>query len=143
MVFECTTAGGVATVWQGSIFNCERMTNSISLRHSQFNNIETVVGVCNGGNIEAQAISMHGSNYTSQLNITIDTSMLGHAIQCAHDDGRDVNVIGQKTLTIDEGKRDCYITVICIIPVPNLFIILRRFPKPFQFRPPFRYSPKH
>ena len=106
VVFECTTTGGVATVWQGSIFNCERMTNSIPLRHSQFSNIETVVGVCNDGAIKAHGISLYGNNYTSQLNVTIDESMLGQSIQCTHDDGRQVNVIGQKTFMIDKGKND-------------------------------------
>ena len=104
MVFECTTTGGVATVWQGSIFNCARMSDSISLRHSQFSNIETVVGVCNDGIIKAYGIATYGNNYTSQLNITIDDSMLGQTIQYAHDDGRHVNVIGQRTLMVDEGK---------------------------------------
>ena len=103
VVFECTTTGGVATVWRGSIFNCARMTNSVSLRHSQFSNIETVVGVCNDGIIKAHEISVSGNNYTSRLNITIDESMLGQTIECAHDDGRSENVIGQKVLTLDEG----------------------------------------
>ena len=80
------------------------MSDSISLRHSQFSNIETVVGVCNDGIIKAYGIATYGNNYTSQLNITIDDSMLGQTIQCAHDDGRRVNVIGQRTLTVDEGK---------------------------------------
>ena len=103
MVFECTTTGGVATVWQGSIFNCERMANSISLRHSQFSHIETVVGVCNDGAVIARGVSLYGNNYTSQLNITINESMLGQTIQCAHDDGRHVNVVGQKTIMNDKG----------------------------------------
>ena len=103
VVFECTTTGGVATVWQGSIFNCERMANSISLRHSQFSHIETVVGVCNDGAITAHGVSLYGNNYTSQLTITIDESTLGQTIQCAHDDGRHVNVIGQKAIMNDEG----------------------------------------
>ena len=103
VVFECTTTGGVATVWRGSIFNCARMTNSVSLRHSQFSNIETVVGVCNDDIIKAHGVSVSGNNYTSQLNITIDESMVGQTIKCAHDDGRSENVIGQKVLTLDEG----------------------------------------
>ena len=103
MVFQCTTTGGVATVWRGSIFNCAGMTNFVSLRHSQFSNVETVIGVCNDGNIKAYGISVSGNNYTSQLNITIDESMLGQIIECAHDDGRSENVIGQKVLTLDEG----------------------------------------
>ena len=105
MVFECTTTGGVATVWQGSIFNCERMTNSISLHHTQFSNIETVVGVCNDGAIKAHGISVYGDNYTSQLNITLDEdNMVDQMIQCAHDGGRRVNIVSQKALTIDESK---------------------------------------
>ena len=104
VVFECTTTGGVATVWQGSIFNCERMANSISLRHSQFSHIETVVGVCNDGAITARGVSLYGNNYTSQLNIMINESMLGQTIQCAHDDGRHVNVVDQKKIMNDEGS---------------------------------------
>jgi hypothetical protein len=84
------------------------MTNSIPLRHSQFNDIETVVGVCNDGSIKARGISKYGNNYTSQLNITIDESMLGQIIHCAHDDGESENVIGQEVLLIDEGKHDGY-----------------------------------
>ena len=105
-MFECTTSGGAATVWQGSIFNCQRMSNSILLRHSQFSNSEAVVGVCNDGAIRAHGISSYGNNHTSQLNITINESMLGQIIQCAHDDGRHVIVVGEKILMTDQGKNE-------------------------------------
>ena len=112
-------------MWRGSIFNCAGMimTNSVSLRHSQFSNIETVVGVCNDGIIKAYGISVSGNNYTSRLNITIEESMVGQTIECAHDDGRSENVIGQKVLTLDEGKRLLHYSIIKFVSLPkSLFI---------------------
>ena len=90
-------------MWQGSAFDCRSGTNSISLRHSQFSDIESVVGVCNGESIKAQGISSLDNSYVSQLNVTVSESILGETIQCAYDDGRIITVIGESTLTITEG----------------------------------------
>ena len=64
--YNCVAPGGLATVWQGSAFNCTG--NRISLLHHIINDD----GYCNGRKIHGQ-ITLHeivNNTYTSVLNVT-------------------------------------------------------------------------
>ena len=85
---------GDSTVWRGSAFDCRN--NDISLIHSRFES-GTATGECNNGSIVGQSIKVEGNCYTSQLNITVSSDMIGKNIDCVHDNLAET-VIG--TLTI-------------------------------------------
>ena len=78
LAFECTVTGGVATVWEGSIFECNASNNEIVLLHSRFNSIIGATRSCNDhGDIVAQGVHIENNQYTSQLNVTLNSNMIG------------------------------------------------------------------
>jgi hypothetical protein len=79
LVYECSVQGGVATVWQGSAFDCGLASDNIILRHSRSNS----VGVCNNGRLMAQIVEAFNGTFTSQLNITVIEDMNNKTIECA------------------------------------------------------------
>ena len=46
----------------------------------------------------ARGIIRANNSFTSQLTITIDTSMNGSTVQCAADDGRTNHIVGNHTI---------------------------------------------
>ena len=85
-IFRCTIDGGVATTWRGSALeNCS--DGSITLRHSQFGNGNTINKTCGTtGQVTGQAISAENGSYTSQLtisNITQQMLITGNHVICA------------------------------------------------------------
>ena len=96
--YECTTVGPVATVWLGSAFQCEN--NNILLRHSQFTSLQGVSGTCNNGAIAGHSRRVEENCFTSQLNITVSSNMNGQTVQCAHNDGQTLSIIGTNEIAI-------------------------------------------
>ena len=96
--YECTTVGGTATVWQGSVFKCPSSQDSISLIHSRSSNIKT----CNGAAISGQIIRVEDNCYTSQLNVNVSSDMIEESIECAHDNGTQ-SLIGNISLSLTTG----------------------------------------
>ena len=89
---------GDSTVWRGSAFDCRN--NDISLINSRFES-GTATGECNNGSIVGQSINC----YTSQLNITVSSDMIGKNIECVHDNSTET-IIG--TLTIATAGETSY-----------------------------------
>ena len=96
VAYECTTTGGTSTVWKANFFTCPN--NAIPLRHSQFNSNVSAVGECNNRMIVANGLHVSGSNYTSQITITVSENMIGEMLQCVQDNGRFETIVGQVIL---------------------------------------------
>ena len=102
MIYECTIMGGNggSTVFRGPstsslmFFNCTGDKEKLILTHSHFNRPQGTKRSCNNGTIIAQ--SLHGANgtYISQLSITVTSKLIGDVIECAHDNGSAIEVIG-------------------------------------------------
>ena len=126
MTFECSVAGPVATVFQGSAFDCENSGNTINLLHSRFHSTNGTNGTCNNGAIVGQSLNVEGNCYASQLHVIISLDLLGKTIECVHDNGTLTEVVGRyliptantTTTTVDpsEGLYWCMYmcTVFCI-----------------------------
>ena len=105
LIYECTIAGGGATLWKGSAFDCPSVSNEIILRHSEF---ESENGNCNNEAITADSIgsTMVRNNltcYTSRLNVTVSNEMNSRTIKCIHD-SIDTTVVGMATIVFTTGK---------------------------------------
>ena len=88
---------GGSTIFRGRSFkfiNCSGNADRLALFHSQFNRPQDIKRSCNNGTIIAR--SLHGENgtYTSQLSITVTSELIGDVIECVHDNGSAINVVG-------------------------------------------------
>ena len=85
LTYTCTARGGPsgATVWFGTAFDCA--INEIVLLHSRFT--YGTFATCNNGAIAARSLSIERNNYTSQLNVTINSETAGKTIKCVYDNG--------------------------------------------------------
>ena len=104
-MYECSTSGPGTTLWEGSVFRTAADCDSIFLRHSQFNT--TSQGAresCNNGGIVGKSLNVVDQCYTSQLNVTIDSSLDGATVSCIHVSNGERHEIGNNTITITMGK---------------------------------------
>ena len=88
LVVECTITGGVATVWQGTIFDsCPN--GKITLRHSQFTTGTSLSRSCGTMLlIVGRSISAADRSFTSQLIITLCNNTINDTvIECANQNG--------------------------------------------------------
>ena len=99
LMFECKVTGVGSTVWRGSAFDCP--LREIILRHSQF--IDST-GTCSDGAIVARGVSVESNCYTSQLNVTLSSSMNRESVVCAHHNSTGTTVIGAFMLNITSGR---------------------------------------
>ena len=84
LTYECTVEGSGFTIWTGTALDCPY---HIALRHSQFSSTYGAFATCNNGAIVARSLSVEGNNYTSQLNVTLNSNTAGKTIMCFSDDG--------------------------------------------------------
>ena len=90
---------GGATVWRGTALNCTMSDHEIVLLHSRFESNTGTLRICNNGAIVGRSLRVeNNSSYTSQLNVTVSSDMIGESIECAHDHGT-TDTIGSSTLT--------------------------------------------
>ena len=93
------------TFWAGSAFNCP--LREIVLLHRLFP--ENVYGECNTGSITGRSLSVHTKNgtyyYTSQLNVTISSGVIGKSVECYYDGntGMTSQLIGGLNITLISG----------------------------------------
>ena len=99
LVFECTNAGAIATVWRGSFFDCP--SNSIVLRHRLFQS--GINGTCSNGAIVARSIEALNNSYTSQLSVTVSQRMKNGSVECIRDSSIETT-IGTCPLNLATGK---------------------------------------
>ena len=108
LTFECTVNGGIgySTVWIGEVFTNSCMMPHLFLRHRHF--VQGVSQACINDDMIMHAYSLqvetndtesNYSSYTSQLNITYSTSLIGSTVVCAYDNGTQVTLIGSEIIT--------------------------------------------
>ena len=101
---ECTVVGdnGGITVWTGDFFHCPNGRREIGLLHSDFTSVQGggsySTQICNNGNVVGRIVSAENSQYTSQLNVTLTSDIVGKSIVCAYDNGT-IHRIGSCNLT--------------------------------------------
>ena len=66
----------------GTAFDC--VNTDITLLHSAYKSEHGAFGVCNDGTIVAQSLGVEDSYYTSQLNVTVTSNMIGKTIMCVN-----------------------------------------------------------
>jgi hypothetical protein len=107
LTFECTVNGGIggSTVWIGEVFQNTCMIPHLFLRHRYF--MQGISQACNDDDVILHAYSLQVeaidskhdySSYTSQLNVTYSTSIIGSTVVCAYDNGTQVTHIGSKII---------------------------------------------
>ena len=90
-------------MWTGTVFNCDNAADSIILLHSRFdNNITQNSTICNGGAVVGQSLCVEYNQYTSQLNVTINSTLIGMNIVCSRDDGTNTHIVGCHTLSSND-----------------------------------------
>ena len=106
MTYECTVTGTLFgnTVWKGSAFRC--LLEEITLRHRHF--LEEAYGVCNGGSIVGRSLRVENETYyTSQLNVTISSDLVGKTIECYYDDNTNMKqLVGALNITLTTGQNE-------------------------------------
>ena len=111
MIFTCSIVGGGNTIWNGTAFNCPSSNsvsnNQIFLRHSAFAMMAS--GMCNDGDIVGEAVSadLEIPRYTSRLNITVNSDVVGRNISCIYDDTTRTmeSLIGTATIELTSGGK--------------------------------------
>ena len=104
VMYECTVTSdyGGLTVWMGDFFCCSSGSLALELIHSQFNyersGQASYTWICNDGNKAARIISAENGNFTSHLNLTLTSDIVGKAIECAYDNGT-IHRVGSLNLT--------------------------------------------
>ena len=101
-LYECTVTGGIATVWMGSVINCQLADNEIILSHNT-NFTSLRAETCNSGAVTGRAIRAENETYISQLMVKVSTELNGSTIVCAHDTGVDTPMIGSTLLILTQG----------------------------------------
>ncbi len=98
--YTCNVSGGFITEWRGTSFNCPSFGNAIRLIHSLYELGSADVD-CNkdirgvGASVDT---TVSPTCYTSELSITINSSMNGQTVQCFRNDQQDM--IGNHTLKV-------------------------------------------
>ena len=107
-IYECTVNGGVGkaelTVWTGSVISavCPNVYNQILLIHNSYNAPQGTSVRCNQGAIVARSVSVSNNRaYTSRIFITLTPEVFrkGYNIECDHDDGWNITIIGSLNIT--------------------------------------------
>ena len=79
VTFTCTTIGGEATLWSGSVFpnNCD-----ITLNHSRFSNTGGVSGFCSDQGIVGLSVKGINNHSTSQLTVPVNSDSINRTVKC-------------------------------------------------------------
>ena len=102
ITFMCTVLGNIgATVWRGSVIECPETNYELTFLHLiRFKDTKG----CNGGAIIGRGVEVEDNMcFTSQLNITVDSTMNGRSVECLYNNGTFVKLIGNYSVTITSG----------------------------------------
>ena len=107
LTYECTTfgdsGGAIATIWTGTAFDCPQTENKLTLLHT-LSFTDTNPLICNDGAILVRGILVvSGGNYTSQLNITVNSDMNGQTVECFYDNGFRTQVVSNFSIMLTTG----------------------------------------
>ena len=104
VTYECTVVGdnGEITVWMGDFFHCPNRKREILLVHSDFTSVQRggvySTRICNNGNVVGRIVRAENGCYTSQLNVTLTSDIIGQSIACAYDNGT-IHSVGSLSIT--------------------------------------------
>ena len=88
LMFECTVMRGTETIWTGSAFNCTNTNNEVYFLESDYNRTsDNTIVTCNDGMITGQVVGVEDNYYTSRLNVTLTSDLIGKTIECVYGDG--------------------------------------------------------
>ena len=139
LTIECTVMSGLGTIWRGSALNCTSSNNEINFLES--NIIGDHDQTCNNGMIIGRVIKHEGTNYTSQLNVTLTSDLIGQIIECASDNGSQIAIFNT---TLHIRKWACsykyYILLRMDVHYQEYNIILLTLPNAVPFPPPDEIS---
>ena len=94
---------GGSTVWSGTSFDCPNSNNEITFLHNKLLANKSEPGECNNGSIVVHSLKIDPKNniYTSQINVTINSDILGQTIICQYYDYHNImtSTIGSLKLT--------------------------------------------
>ena len=84
MTIEYTVNGTShgTTIWKGEFFDC--LSEEVALPHYKF--IDRY-DECNNGSVVGKGLKIEDNHYTSQLNVSLEESMIGKTIECHYEGG--------------------------------------------------------
>ena len=106
--YQCTVCGPGATVWTGTLFECDNQ-NLITLRHREFENGSSS-GECNNRALIASSIGTSlDSNcsrecFVSELSFIAESDFSNKTIKCLHNNGTVENLVDETTVHVITGK---------------------------------------
>ena len=112
LIYECTVVSTNVglTILKGTpaFFDCTgpsgigNSNHLLGLQHGKFD--QGVVQHCNNGAVVGRSLKSENGSYTSQFNITVSSDhellQLGGMIECLHDNGSHVSVVGAANITV-------------------------------------------
>ena len=111
LMYECTVVSTSPTlgftILKGKpddFFKCNGSSSNngsdLALPHERFD--QGVVEYCNNGAVVGMSLTSENGSYTSQFNITVSSEQLlaGGMIECLHDNGSHVSVVGAANITV-------------------------------------------
>jgi hypothetical protein len=116
-IFECNVTGAGATVWSGTVFDhCS--SSDILLRHSQYESGSQISSMCsNSGPVIGRTIGVVNDSHVSQLSIHINQNSDGDTVQCYHDNGSTLFLVGSSQISFIQGKIELSILHLNLVPL--------------------------
>ena len=112
LTFECTVTNRLGIIWRGSAFNCDNRNNEMLLyRTSQ-------ASECNNGMISGRIVRLKDTSYTSQLDVTLRSDLIGKIVECAGNNGTDSEIAISNT-TLDIRMWACTSLLLCMVYYHN------------------------
>ena len=105
VTYQCTVMSGFggATTFRGSFVGCTgsgHKPNEITLFHAKFNQPEGVNGSCNNDTIIGHSFSAENNmSYSSMLNITVTSELMGSTVECINNNGTCTHEVGTVIIT--------------------------------------------
>ena len=87
-------------VWRGNVFDCNSANDEIVLLHEGNFSIHSAFVSCNNGAIVGRILRVEDNHYTSQINITLHSELIGADIKCSRDSGLSVTSVGISSMII-------------------------------------------
>ena len=86
-------------MWTGDFFiHCPNNKREMILQHEVGEASEFTDQTCNNGGIVGRIVRVENGVFTSQLNVTLTSDIVGRSIECAYDNGT-IYKIGSLNLT--------------------------------------------
>ena len=96
-------------MWQGTAFHCSNSDGTLIVQHIQSTFVNDTTECAYGsGTVVVQGVGIIENStdvyYVSQLKLTVEPDTDNKTVQCAHDNGTQVNIFGTTTITTTTGS---------------------------------------